>query len=279
MIAERPIELQPAILRLEKGVLQFPGLRTGSIVFVGPELIAELHMAFPPDKDRVGIGFAVQSVETENWIAFRVECLERLVFHFVTIDLHFSQIIIVGVVSVARSARGLVHHEPVGEIRAIVGLGVGPAGPTVAGIGPAVDVDELIFESAFLFLEGGIVIIHRVILVAQQAGHLGRLIERALGVELGGEGAFADLLIVGLAGAQLVGIDVEGDGSGAEPERVQMGVRIVEGGLEGFTADGQQLQLRHGGAVDLLDAGVDGIDIGQHGIAGRPVVVGSLVGA
>ena len=36
--------------------------------------------------------------------------------------------------------------------------------------------------------------------------------------------------------------------------------------------------VESGATVDFLDAGVDGIDIGQHGVAYRPVIEGTLAG-
>ena len=92
-----------------------------------------------------------------------------------------------------------------------------------------------------------------VLLIAQQPGHGGGLVEGAGGVVERLNGTNRNLLIVALARhIQAVGVKVEGDGSRAETEWIEPGIRRIHGGLEAGCQAGQFIQIRHRGAVHDL---------------------------
>ena len=62
--------------------------------------------------------------------------------------------------------RRTIHHKPVVEIRAGVALDIGLAGPHIAGIWAAIEIDQLIGERALLFFERGIEVIDGIFLIA-----------------------------------------------------------------------------------------------------------------
>jgi hypothetical protein len=93
--------------------------------------------------------------------------------------------------------------------------------------------------------------------------------------------ALVDLFVVRFAGLEFGGRNVEGDGAGAEAEGIQVGVGVVDRGLEVSAKRGEFASSRDGGAVDDLDAGVVGVGVlvGEDGVADDPVIVGALGGA
>ena len=76
-------------------------------------------------------------------------------------------------------------------------------------------------------------------------------------------------------------IDVQGEAVARQPQRRQAGLSVVEHLLNLPVDQGQLTQLRHRGAIDLLDALVRrvGIHLGEHGITHHPVQVGTLAHA
>ena len=104
------------------------------------------------------------------------------------------------------------------------------------------------------------------------------MVEGTLGVEGGAQRALVDLLEVGFPGLELGRRDVEGDGAGAQSKRVEAGVGIVDGGLEGVGGGHQLAEFRHSGAVDDLNAAVVrvGVNSRQERVADHPVQEAAL---
>ena len=76
-------------------------------------------------------------------------------------------------------------------------------------------------------------------------------------------------------------VNVQGQAVARQPQRRQAGLGVVEHLLNLPVDQGQLTQLRHRGAIDLLDALVRrvGIHLRQHGVAHHPVQVGPLAHA
>ena len=86
---------------------------------------------------------------------------------------------------------------------------------------------------------------------------------------------------MGFARLELSRGNIERDGAGTETQRVEAGIRAVEGRLQRSSNHGDFRQSGDGVTVDTLHARLVRVDvqIRQHGIASEPVEVGALDGA
>ena len=93
--------------------------------------------------------------------------------------------------------RRLINQPIVIEIRSFITLGVELSGADVVRVGSAEERDQLVFISALLVVHGDVVVVERVVLLAELAVHRAGLVERGLGVEVGAQGPLIDLIKVG----------------------------------------------------------------------------------
>ena len=226
--------------------MEFPGLRPGAEAAGNPG-IAVLHILGRIDGDVVlgddrrfggGVGGGEGVDEPEVSVGGLIQIVRSL------LDADGE-----GVEGAAEDTLGAVRDIPMHQVRADVVLGVEFSGTDVAGVGAAVDVDEFVEVGALLIGDVAGVVVDLIGLVAQGATHDGGLVKGSGGVVHGAEGAVVDLLEVACAlvavaseflaeGGCEIGIDVEGDGAGAEAEGVEAGVGVVDGGLEGIGGGG-----------------------------------------
>ena len=157
-------------------------------------------------------------------------------------------------------------------------MGVNFAGADFTGIGSAVELDELLLKCTFLIGDRRIGRVHVPLLQAKDLRHFCSVVEGALSVEHGAQSAFVDLLVVGLAGLQLGGRNIEGDRAWAQAEGVEVGVGVVHAGLESDGERGNLGELGHRRAVDDLYASVIGIGVfvREECVADDPVEIGAL---
>ena len=120
-----------------------------------------------------------------------------------------------------------------------------------------------------------------VLLVAQEAGHPGRLVKRSLGVRHRLQRSLVDLVEMRFSRLQFRRRNVEGHGVRAEREGVEPRVDAVDLALERLAERGEFRQLRHGRPIHDLHAVILRVQIlvGQNGIADQPVEIGALRGA
>jgi len=89
------------------------------------------------------------------------------------------------------------------KVRSGVALGIELARSHVAGIGSAVEGDELILIGILLAIHRVVILVHAVALASQHVVHLPGLIERVLGIDRSPDRALVDLIKVGLPGSEL----------------------------------------------------------------------------
>ena len=174
--------------------------------------------------------------------------------------------------------RRTIDNKPLQSIGPVIALGVDLAGADFAAVGFAVNVDELVYIGGLLVSDGGGVAVDGHILSAQQARHLAGLIEGALGVVGGPQRAFVDLFVMRFTRLEFVRRNIESDRPRTQTQRIQMGIRTIQSGLETAAGDGYFLQRRHGAPVDHGDARVlrIGIFVWQQRIAHHPVKIAAL---
>ena len=167
----------------------------------------------------------------------------------------------------------LVTNKPVHDVGAAVTLRVGLADADVAAIRAAENINELVHVRLLLVDNRGVLVADLVLLIAQQAGHFGRLVEGALGIQSRPQRAVVDLLEVRVAGLQLRGRNIKRDRTRAQAQRIEVSIGAVDAALETAGSADQLIEFRHRGAVDDLHPAMIRVRVlvGQHGIASRPV--------
>ena len=120
------------------------------------------------------------------------------------------------------------------EIRAGIVLLVGFARADVIRVGRAVEFDELVCKRLLLALDGITLVIQGVLLLAQELGGSLGVVKGTDCILQGRSGALINLFVVRLAGIHIGRRDIEGQSTGREAERIEVGVRVVEGLLDGL---------------------------------------------
>ncbi len=188
-----------------------------------------------------------------------------------------------GEVELAARERRHVHVHVVVDVGTVVAGGISAARTDVVGIGIAVDLDHLVGEVGFLFNRVLVELVRIVLGAAQLVAQLVGVVPDVDRVLQGHQGAFVDLLELGLVEGRVEPgrVDVEGHHVLREAERIQSGVGLVDLALHVLVLRGDLVEMADGGTLDLLDTDVAGIGIlrRHHRVDGHPIKIGTHAGA